>query len=240
MSTCGTAHFLSAGQHGRDRQVPPGPHPFPKGASGAGRGHVPRLKRSPPLEPAAQNAHEPSTLWRWTANLFTRTAAREQKLGLILHGSTAANSGPMRFPGLSIRCSNVSPPAWNPRSREVYANDGQPLEKVRPGARITMLRGLSLGDVVLLPLYGLTGLFLIALGTAAVDAFRFYLLKTPVEKMLAAAGHGSMPRRKRRRVTSSSSGRRSSLEAKLATNTYRVGREIPYPDGLAGTDAGPS
>lgn len=164
----------------------------------------------------------PATLGRWVLNLFGTTRAGNQQLDIVLHingGRVGAESFPWPINSLIRRLS----PALLLCLQQIYANDDRPLEEKFQNAARAFIRGFSLPDLVILPLYG-SALFMISLGTAVADAFRFYVLRTPVEKLLAepvmAYAEAQKTARDLDRLKPT-----MSLEAKLATNTYRVGTE---------------
>ncbi len=114
-------------------------------------------------------------------------------------------------------------PALSRAIRAVYANDDVPAEKKFPEAIEIMIQSLSLSDFIVLPLFGLT-LFCLSVLTASWDAFRFYVLKTPVAKLLAEPVMAyNEEQRKARDLDAIKPA--IGFEAKLATNTYRVGSE---------------
>ena len=114
-------------------------------------------------------------------------------------------------------------PALSRAVQAVYANDNVSAEKKFSRAVELLIRSVSLADFFVLPLFCLT-LFLLSLFTAAWDAFRFYVLKTPVEKLLAEPVMAyNEAQRKARDLDAIKPA--IGFEAKLATNTYRVGSE---------------
>jgi hypothetical protein len=88
-------------------------------------------------------------------------------------------------------------PALMHALEQVYANDTTPLKKKLRRAVRLMLQSLKLTDLVVLPAFGLT-LYCIALGTALRDAFRVYVLKVPVQKLLAEPVMHTTSRRRKR------------------------------------------
>ena len=173
-------------------------------------------------KPVATTLVHPATIWRWMTNLFLKMPQPDQRLGLILHiNDRSVDSAALPWPINSL-LKKLSP-ALLLALEQVYANDGRPLRAKFRDALRHLLRGFSLLDFLVLPAYGAL-LFAVSLGTAVVDAFRFYVLKTPVETLLAepVMAYGEKQKRARDldRVKPS-----ISLEAKLATNTYRVGAE---------------
>jgi electron transfer flavoprotein-quinone oxidoreductase len=171
-------------------------------------------------KPIVTSALNPATILHWILNLVKRAPARDPRLGIILRvAGKDVDATTLPWPAGSL-IKRLSP-ALLRCLEEVYANDGLPVQKKFANAVKVVLRGIMLSDLVILPVYGLTLLF-ISLGTALWDAFRFSILKTPVDKLLAEpvmAYHEAL-----RRARDLDAVRPPvSLEAKLATNTYRIG-----------------
>jgi alkylation response protein AidB-like acyl-CoA dehydrogenase/flavin-dependent dehydrogenase/electron transfer flavoprotein alpha subunit/ferredoxin-like protein FixX len=162
----------------------------------------------------------PLTPGLWITNLLKFTPKPDPRLRVVLHingRDVEATSLPWPLGSLVKRTS----PALLSALEQVYANDRIALKKkLRQAVRI-MLQSIKLTDLVVLPAFGLT-LFVMAIGTAARDAFRFYVLKVPVEKLLAEPVMAYNESQKKARDLDSLRPALS-LEAKLATNTYRVG-----------------
>ncbi len=162
----------------------------------------------------------PVTLGLWFTNLLKPAPLPDPKLRVVLHikgREVEAATLPWPLGSLIKRTS----PALLSALQQIYSNDALPLQqKFRRAVRL-MLRSLKLTDLVVLPVFGLV-LFCIALGTALWDAFRFYVLKAPVEKLLAGPVMAYNEAQKKARDLDSLRPSMS-LEAKLATNTYRVG-----------------
>ncbi len=170
--------------------------------------------------PLAKTVINPLTIGRWFANLFKRAPAPDRKLGFIIQiAGKERNAASLPWPTGSL-VRRLSP-ALVLALEQIYANDNRPAEKKFSHAVRSLLQGLKLTDFIILPAFGFVLVFF-ALGTALWDAFRFYLLKTPVDKLLAEpvmAYNESL--RKARDLDAVKP--RQSLEAKLATNTYHVG-----------------
>ncbi len=217
---CGTARFLSTGRLADTGRFLRGHILSPKGLREF-LGDTVRAMGSLRLwKPVLTSAIHPATLWRWIANCFPKKPERSQKLGIILNINDK-HVDPETLPWPVNSLLKRLSPALLFALEQVYANDGQPLKKKFSYAVRHVLRGLRLWDLVLIPAYGLT-LAVIALGTAVIDAFRFYVLKTPIETMLAEPVMAYAEAQKRARDLDLVKPA-ISLEAKLATNTYRVG-----------------
>jgi electron transfer flavoprotein-quinone oxidoreductase len=171
-------------------------------------------------KPLAKTAVNPLTIGRLFANLFKRGSAPDRKLGIILHISGKNLAAPSLSWPLGRFVARLSP-AIASALEHVYANDGKPAQEKFTHAVQLLLCGLKLTDFIFLPAFGFFLIFL-SLGTALWDAFRFYVLKTPVEKLLAepAMAYNEFQRKARNLDAVKP---RLSLEAKLATNTYHVG-----------------
>ena len=171
-------------------------------------------------KPLALSLLDPTTLGLWFTNLLKLSPAPDLKLRVVLHikgRDVEAVSLPWPLGSLIKRTS----PALLSALELVYANDQIPLQKKFRRAVRILLQSIKLTDLAVLPAFGLTLLF-IALGTALWDAFRFYVLKVPVEKLLAEPVMAYNESQKKARDLDSIRPALS-LEAKLATNTYRVG-----------------
>ncbi len=217
---CGTAHFLSKGsliEAGR----------FTRNHILSLRGlketitDTARMISSLRLwKPLFKTAINPVTFLRWFTNIFKKAPAHEPRLGIILHitgKDVDATTLPWPVGTLIKRLS----PALLSALEQIYANDDQPVGKKFSTALRQVIRGLNLTDLIVLPLFGML-LFIISLGTALWDAFRFYVLKTRVEQLLAEPVMAyNESQRKARDLDAVKSP--VSLDAKLATNTYRVG-----------------
>ncbi|MGE5173229.1 MAG: acyl-CoA dehydrogenase family protein [Betaproteobacteria bacterium] len=161
-----------------------------------------------------------STIFSWCANLFMKNPEPDQKLGIIFHiGGKNLDAATLPWPVGSL-IKRLSPGLLR-ALEEVYVNDNRPMQEKFANALRMVLRSMRFTDLVIVPAFGII-LFLIALWTAIQDAFRFYVLKTPVETLLAEP---VMAYTEAQRKTRDLDAVRPpiSLEAKLATNTYRVG-----------------
>lgn len=173
-----------------------------------------RLRR-----PFVKSAINPLTIGHWVLNLVKKNPARDVKLGIILHvNGRDVDAASLPWPAGSL-ITRLSP-ALGRALELIYANDGRPMQRKFEQAVRVMIRGLKITDFAVLPAFALS-LFFIALGTAVWDAFRYYVLKTPVEKLLAepVMAYGESLRRLRDLDAVKPP---VSLDAKLATNTYRT------------------
>ena len=170
--------------------------------------------------PLVRTVLDPRTVAAWITNHLRHVPEPDGRLGFIMNIG-GRRTGPASLPwplgGFLTRIS----PALARAVSTIYANNGEPAEQKFAAALRTLARSLRLADLFLLPAFGLL-LFLAALGTAVVDTFRYYVLKIPAEKFLAAPvmSYGDSQRKTRDLDAVKPS---LSLEAKLATNTYRVG-----------------
>jgi electron transfer flavoprotein-quinone oxidoreductase len=219
--TCGTAHFLSSGsfiETGRFLRRHLLSYRGLKEATSDTLRAISSLRLWKPIVSSTLN---PSTLFSWCANLFRKIPEREPKLGIILHiGGKDRDATTLPWPAGSL-VRRMSPGILN-ALKEVYANNDRTMQDKFSSALRSLLRSLRLTDLAVFPVFGAL-LFLIALGTAAWDAFRFYVLKTPVEKMLAEPVMAYLEEQRRARDLDAVKPA-AGLEAKLATNTYRPGR----------------
>ncbi len=170
-------------------------------------------------KPLAKTLLNPATLLRWTGNLLRTAPQPDSKLALIMKingKDVEARSLPWPVGGMVRRFQ----PALGRVLSLIYANDGKPVEaKLNASIRI-VLRELKLTDFIVLPAWLLL-LILVGIGTALWDAFRYYALKTPAETMLAepVMAH-AQAQRAARDIDAVKPA--ATLDAKLATNTYRI------------------
>lgn len=171
-------------------------------------------------KPLLLNAVHPLTLGAWVLNQFKPAPPEDARLGIMLNirgEKLSVSSLPQPLKGLIRRTSKALTRAL----AVVYANDDVPVEQKLTKALQLCMRSLRLTDLVILPAYGLF-LFLLALGTALWDAFRFYVLKTPVETLLREPVMAYAEAQKKARSLDAVKPLLG-LDAKLAMNTYRPG-----------------
>lgn len=173
--------------------------------------------------PLVKSALNPATIGHWVLNLAKRIP-KDPRFRLILHIADR-DRDPSSLPAPAGGFLERLSPTLAHVLGTIYANDGKPMrDKFSTAIRI-MLRGLRLTDFILLPAFGLL-LFFIAIGTALSDAFRFYVLKRPVEEFLRSPVMSYAESQRKIRDLESVQNP-AGLDAKLATNTYRVGT-IPH------------
>ena len=217
---CGTAHFLSSGgmtETGRFLQS----HMLSlRGIREIAMDTAALLGSLRLGKPLAKTILHPATIGSWFKNLVISRPEPDPRLRIIMNiGSGTADPFSLPWPlgGLLRRIE----PALAKALATVYANDDVPAErKFRTSLRI-VARSLSIADLFSLPLFGIA-LGMLAAGTALRDAFRYYVLKMPVEQFLAQPVRAyAEAQRKARDIDAVRPA--ASLEVKLATNTYRVG-----------------
>jgi electron transfer flavoprotein-quinone oxidoreductase len=170
-------------------------------------------------KPLAATLLNPVTVLSWFRNLFPRRTTPSLRLKVILQiGGREIDVPSLLWPvgGLVGRLT----PALSRALGIVYANDNVPMDRKLRKAVSLIIRSFRLTDLIVLPVFGVL-LGLTALGTAVWDAFRFYILKTPVERFLKEPVMAySEAQRKARNLDAVRP--EMSLDAKLATNTYRL------------------
>ena len=171
-------------------------------------------------KPLIMTLLNPATFAAWIGNQLKAAPLHDKRLALVLNiGGKKIDAPTLPWPvgGLLGRLS----PALARALATLYANTDEPAQDRFLKAVRTVLRSFRLSDIIVLPAFGCL-LFFIALGTAVGDAFRFYLLKVPVDKLLAepVMAYNDAQRKARDLDAVKPS---MSLEAKLATNTYHVG-----------------
>jgi electron transfer flavoprotein-quinone oxidoreductase len=217
---CGTAHFLASGSFKETGRFLRSHILSFRGLRESITDTVRAIGALGLWKPLMKSLIHPTTIGSLILNLLKKAPARNQKLGIILYISgrdVDAATLPWPMGSLIKRLF----PALLRALEQIFANDEQPAQKKFAQALRFMLHGMKLTDLMILPVFGVA-LFFIALGTAIRDAVHFYILKTPVDRLLAEpvmAYHESQKRARDLDAVRPS----ISLEAKLATNTYRVG-----------------
>jgi len=171
-------------------------------------------------KPLAATFISPITLWRWIMNLIRRPGAADPKLGIILHLDNK-RIDPASLPWPVGPLIQRLSPGLVAALGQVYANDGHPVQAKLEKAVQLVLRSMRLIDLIVLPFF-LCILVVLSLGTALWDAFRFYVLKTPVDKLLAKPVMAYLAAQKKARDLDAVKPL-TTLDAKLATNSYRPG-----------------
>jgi electron transfer flavoprotein-quinone oxidoreductase len=167
----------------------------------------------------AQLIH-PATIGSWLRNALKGKTRGDARLDLIMNVS-GQRLDPASLPWpVGSMVSRLSP-ALAQAISAVYANNADPVEAKLADAVRILVRSISVIDLVVLPLYGLT-LAAIAAGTAVWDAFRYFIVKTPVEKMLAEPVMAYQEALRKARDLDAVRPV-AGLETKLATNTYHGG-----------------
>ena len=171
-------------------------------------------------KPVLKTVLAPATWAHWSLNLFRAVPRPDPRLRIIVDRE-GAEAGIDALPWPVGQLLRRTSPALSRALSLVYANDERPMEQKFSGAVRTLIRSLSITDLVSLPLFALS-----LIGAAVVagmwDAFRYYVLRTPAATLLAEpvmAYHEALRKARDLAAVSPSSG----LEAKLATNSYRVG-----------------
>jgi electron transfer flavoprotein-quinone oxidoreductase len=217
---CGTAHFLASGSLRRTAKFLRSHILSFRGLKEAITDIMRAIGALRLWRPLAAAIINPVTLWHWIANLIRKAPARDPKLGIILHiAGRRVDFATLPWPVGSL-IKRLSP-AFLHALEQVYANNEQLAQKKLENALRILLRGIMLTDLVVVPAFTIV-LFFIALSTGLFDAFRFYVLKIPLEKFLAEPVMTYNASQKKARDPDIVKPTMT-LEAKLATNTYRVG-----------------
>jgi alkylation response protein AidB-like acyl-CoA dehydrogenase/electron transfer flavoprotein alpha subunit/ferredoxin-like protein FixX len=217
---CGTVHFLASGSFGETGRFLRSHILSFRGLKESITDTMRAIGALRLWKPIATATINPVTISHWILNLLKKAPARDPKLGIILRiAGRDVDAATLPWPVGSL-IKRLSP-ALLRALEQVYANNEQPAQKKFAKAFRVLLRGMRLTDLVIVPVFGIA-LFFISLGTAMRDAFRFYILKTPVEKLLAEPVMAYHESQKKARDLDAVRPP-ISLEAKLATNTYRVG-----------------
>ena len=232
---CGTAHFLASGSLVETGRFLRGHLLSFRGLRESITDTVSALSALKLWKPLIMNLFNPATALAWIGNLFKAAPRPDNRLALVMNiGGKKFDAASLPWPigGLLRRIS----PALADALAALYANTDEPAEDRFAKAVRLIVRSFRMTDIIVLPALGLV-LFLISLGTAIGDAFRYYILKVPVEKLLAEPVMAyNDTQRKARDLDAVRSP--ISLEAKLATNTYHVGStshiRALWPASIAG------
>ncbi|HEX9113105.1 MAG TPA: hypothetical protein VF888_02065, partial [Nitrospirota bacterium] len=215
---CGSARFLSGGSYGETGRFL---RNHLLSCRGLGESIADALQAISSLRlwrPVMKTIVNPVTWAAWTVNILPRKADRRPVFVLIIEGKKVEPSSLLWPAGRLLKRLS---PALSRALQAVYANNDEPAEKKFSRAAEIVIRSFSLADFITLPLAGF-GFILVSLLTAAWDAVRFYLLRTPVEKLLSEPVMAyNEAQRKARDLDAVKPA--IGFEAKLATNTYRVG-----------------
>jgi electron transfer flavoprotein-quinone oxidoreductase len=214
---CGSAHFLSTRSWSRTGQLLRSHLLSVRGLKESIGDPLAALKALKLRTTVAATLLNPVTIAHWCMNLVRQADTQDTRLRIVLRIENAdidPTKLPWPFNSLLRRVS----PGLARAIAIVYANDGVPSQKKFSSAIKIMIRAIDLRDIVLLPLSGIVLLFF-AGTTALRDAFRFYLLKTPVEILLAEP---VMAYQEKQRTARDLDAVRPiiTLEAKLGLNTY--------------------
>ncbi len=171
-------------------------------------------------KPIALSALNPATIGQWIANLAKKPALPDPELVITLK-ITGQDVDGRKLPWPAGSLIRRLSPALLQALKTVYANNDRPMMGKAAEAVHFLIRGLRLTDLVILPAFSIVLLFLSA-WSALWDAFRYYVLKTPVATILAepVMAYNELLRKAR---DLDAIKPELSLEAKLATNTYRTG-----------------
>ena len=217
---CGTARFLSTGnllQTGRFLRS----HLLsPRGLRELTADAVKAMNALRLWGPLAATLSDPRTWLSWLANQFRRVPPPDQRLSWDMH-LAGRPMDPAALPWPVGTMLRRTAPDLARAVASIYANDGVPAQEKFTTALRALVRSLRATDLIALPSFA----FLVTASgmiTAAWDAFRYYVLRTPVATLLAEP---VMAYREALRAARSLDTVRPSaaMEAKLATNTYHVG-----------------
>jgi len=232
---CGSTHFLSSGSYIQTGRFLRDHIVSWRGLRESLSDNLRMINALRLWKPIMTSLFNLATVGHWIANIFKKTPDPDPKLGILLYiNNRTIDPSELPWP-VSSFIRRLSPSVL--RALElVYSNDGQTMDKKFSKALLIVVRGMKLSDLIILPIFGVS-LFLIALGTAIWDAFRFYVLKTPVDKFLAGPVMAYIKSQKKARNLDDVK-LRETLEVKLATNTYRVGSlshiKTLWPNSVAG------
>ena len=232
---CGTAHFLSSGDLVETGRFLRGHVLSFRAIRETITDTVSAISALRLWKPLALNLLNPATAAAWIRNQFKTAPPRDKRLAFVMNiGGKKIDAASLPWPvvGLLGRLS----PSLAQALAQLYANTDEPIEGRLSKAVRLVLRAFKLTDIIVLPAFGAL-LVLIAIGTAVGDAFRFYILKVSVDKLLAEPVMAySDALRKARDLDAVKPS--VSFEAKLATNTYHVGSashiRALWPASIAG------
>jgi electron transfer flavoprotein-quinone oxidoreductase len=217
---CGSAHFLSEGSYVQAARFLRNHIVSWRGLKESIMDNVRMIHALRLWKPLMTSVFNPVTVGHWLTNVFKKAPSPDPKLSIFLHiNNRKIDPSELPWP-INSFIRRLSPPILR-ALENIYANDGQTLDNKLSKALLTFVRGIKLYDLLLIPLIAVF-LLIIALETALRDAFRFYVLKTPVNKFLAEPVMTYSNLQKKARDLDSVKPYEN-LATKLASNTYRVG-----------------
>jgi alkylation response protein AidB-like acyl-CoA dehydrogenase/flavin-dependent dehydrogenase/electron transfer flavoprotein alpha subunit/ferredoxin-like protein FixX len=231
---CGSAHFLSSGSYIQTGRFLRNHIASWRGLRESLSDNLRMIRALRLWKPIIISVFNPATVGNWIANIFKRTPTPDPMLGILLRiNNRTIDPSALAWP-VNAFIRRLSPAVLR-ALKSVYSNNGQTMDKKFSKAVLIIIRGMKLSDLIILPLFG-ASLFLISLGTAVWDAFRFYVLKTPADKFLIEPVMAYSKSQKKARDLDAIKPREN-LEAKLASNTYHVGSlshiKTLWPNSLA-------
>ncbi|HEY5595330.1 MAG TPA: acyl-CoA dehydrogenase family protein, partial [Nitrospiria bacterium] len=194
-----------------------------------------KMLRASGLGPAFSGSLTPSVFGHWIVNLFKRFPETDSGFSISIQLTGGRTTDHHDFPwpvrGLLTRLS----PGLAEGMKVAYANNGKPLSEKFAKAVRSVLDKLNLTDLLTLPFFGLY-LAILVLASTLYDFIRYYILHQPVEKVLGGpvadylqAQQGARDLDQVKTV--------DSFEAKLSTNSYRLGSRshirVIWPEELA-------
>jgi electron transfer flavoprotein-quinone oxidoreductase len=185
-------------------------------------GDCAQMIRASGFGPALSSSLKPSLFGRWTASLFKSGSKSDPGFRFWIEIFDRPAGDTQKFPWpihpLLVRLL----PGLAEGMKVVYANDGRPLsEKFHEAAR-SVLKRLKLTDWITLPFFAV---YLATLASVSLlfDWIRYYLLRQPVEKILGGPVADYVQAQQTARDLDQAKTV-DSFEAKLSTNSYRLGR----------------
>ncbi len=165
----------------------------------------------------------PALIGGWITNLFGQDQRSDPGFSIIIRIADLPAVSTRRLPWPLAGVVNRIAPGLAQGMGLVYANNDRPLrEKFRQAAGAVLSR-IHLTDFVTLPLFA--GFLLLLAGVSAmIDLFRYYILRRPPEEILK----GPVADYRRAQSTArelDGTQPADSFEMKLATNSYRVGKQ---------------
>jgi alkylation response protein AidB-like acyl-CoA dehydrogenase/electron transfer flavoprotein alpha subunit/flavin-dependent dehydrogenase/ferredoxin-like protein FixX len=176
----------------------------------------------------------PVMLLRWIVNIFKPSPKSDPGFVFSIESTGNQEIGFRSFPWPIRTFINRLVPGLAEGMRIVYANDGNPLSEKFNKAVRAVLERLSCVDFVMLPVLGLA-IGILATASLLKDLIRYYVLRHPVDRIL----DGPVSEYQRAQQAARDLDRAKIIdpfEVKLASNSYRVGKEshirVFWPDEL--------
>jgi electron transfer flavoprotein-quinone oxidoreductase len=194
-----------------------------------------KMLRASGLRSAISRGLTPCVFGHWILNLFKPSQEPDSGFSLSIHLMDGRTVNIQKLPRPVRTVLKRLSPGLAEGMKIVYANDGNPLsEKFAMAVRSVLIR-LKITDWMTLPFF-ISYLAILAMASILYDFVRYYILQQPVEKVLGGPVADYLQAQQSARDLDQVKTV-DSFEAKLSTNSYRLGRRshirVVWPEELA-------